>query len=996
MPYSYSTTPLFVSEGDTLQFRYTAPSVWDYTETVTITIGGLTQYWYITTVPEDFQPDPFPLQSVSDAALDTMYVYGDGTRVGEQIITVSGLTPTTLAPLSLSANFIGTVDDYSVRINGGSWIIPTATTTVQNGDTVQVRMKSATTNATPRELTLGIGLGYEVWRITTIFVPRNEPVPFPDFTDLQNQPINKNIYSNIIRIQGLLNPATVTVDNGSVIGISNSNTTTTNADGFDVLSSPITGAAFTSGTATISNGQYLQLRVLSSNVQLTSKIVSVSVGDVSGGSSWVVSTKEAASTSPNSFSFPDVSGAIEDFLTASQPRPVGGITGLGTGISVPVTLVSTTSSEVKVKVNNQSVGVFPATVTNGDTITLYARSTATFGGNVTAVIKVGDLEIPTWTVITNTGPDTDASFTPPTNLNNRVPNTSISSGVVAITGINRPITISATNGALISIDYDTPVAGPRTFDPTINSSFYLVLQSSANLNTSVSTTVTVGTGVTNNPFTWTVTTYAVVPPPPQYVSTWYSKKNEKITRDGSGTITSVQQTKYDGYSIGTVVPILKQGVDNYGTLDGSLSSRFPGYLECNGATYNVADYPQLWEVIGNTYGGSGSYNTSTKAYSGTFKVPDYRNRRMCGTGIVDGNKGSSAFLPVSSGGTVNAVGQEGGFWYVDKVDASGPLPYEQVISATPGATEGTESPFFSLGIVRTTGAELVTSDVEFTMNTAGLISGIVGPVSDVLVTAPPHTHLYVSGVVEAEEGDPLIPWDVRALFGIAGEVGAPGQPGDGPYPDESEATNGPGFWRDWLTTNAVTLSPGPTFSQELVLSATPGAASLAQLTSQYTSAGNYTNEFGNFWVSPASGLVTSGLISTGATDLGTTGTGSRAVGAVIDTNKTTFRIDAFNSTSGSTVTHSHLITIDPVTNPQTDFSYGNESGAGSSRSGLGSAATSLTVQFNQSNVQLGLNTGFFTLNSATKKPIPNVALSPNRTVPLITPFHKVKYIIKAY
>jgi len=73
MPYQYSSNPLYVSEGDILQFRYQAPPFWDYTETVTIQIGGLTTYWYITTIPEDFQPDPFPLTEIREAELSTMY-----------------------------------------------------------------------------------------------------------------------------------------------------------------------------------------------------------------------------------------------------------------------------------------------------------------------------------------------------------------------------------------------------------------------------------------------------------------------------------------------------------------------------------------------------------------------------------------------------------------------------------------------------------------------------------------------------------------------------------------------------------------------------------------------------------------------------------------------------------------------------------------------------------------------------------------------------------
>ena len=67
MAYQFSTIPLFVDEGDVIQFRYIAPDSWDTTETVTIQVGLLTQFWFITTIPEYFQPDPFPFQAIRNA-----------------------------------------------------------------------------------------------------------------------------------------------------------------------------------------------------------------------------------------------------------------------------------------------------------------------------------------------------------------------------------------------------------------------------------------------------------------------------------------------------------------------------------------------------------------------------------------------------------------------------------------------------------------------------------------------------------------------------------------------------------------------------------------------------------------------------------------------------------------------------------------------------------------------------------------------------------------
>ena len=131
------------------------------------------------------------------------------------------------------------------------------------------------------------------------------------------------------------------------------------------------------------------------------------------------------------------------------------------------------------------------------------------------------------------------------------------------------------------------------------------------------------------------------------------------------------------------------------------------------------------------------------------------------------------------------------------------------------------------------------------------------------------------------------------------------------------------------------------------------------------------------------------------------GSGGRHVTAVIDTNRKTVRVDAYTPPQldgdlGVTESHSHLITLQPVTDLTTDYTYGNVSGWGSAREGLGSAATAVNVTFNQSDVGMELNVGTFTLNTSIKKPIPNVAFSPNRKVELLPEFHKVKYIIKAY
>lgn len=96
--------PLYVSEGDYVQFKFKAPSSWDTTQTVTLQIGDLLQYWLIITIKEDFTPDPYPMEGFEGAEVDTLYTFADGSRPGESIVVVSGLTPTTQAAVGISSN----------------------------------------------------------------------------------------------------------------------------------------------------------------------------------------------------------------------------------------------------------------------------------------------------------------------------------------------------------------------------------------------------------------------------------------------------------------------------------------------------------------------------------------------------------------------------------------------------------------------------------------------------------------------------------------------------------------------------------------------------------------------------------------------------------------------------------------------------------------------------------------------------------------------------
>lgn len=688
MTFSFGTTPVYVSEGQTIRLKFKAPSAWDTTQSVTVQIGDQQTIWYISTIPEDFAPDPFPFTPLNDATPDILYVYGDGTRAQEDIIEVAGLTPGSAASVSLVSSYIGSnVTDYSVRIqlvhqgeaDFGSWVIPTSNIFVQNGDRIQLRLKSNDSGGLTSVADLIIGARTERWTITSAVQPPNIPEPFPDFNEISGAPVDTDVYSEILRVTGLNDQAVVVTDNDALIGISSSNAFVVNDEGYDVLDN--TTFVDSDTNPTIQNGDYIQLVLRTPSTSTTTTTNLLSIGDGITGSAWGVTTGSFPSTTPGTFVFNDALDALEDALIASDVKPTNSIVGLGNGVTVPVTLVSTDGTEPRVKIYydngaESSVGIFPTDVSNGDRIQIYNKSSATFGGTVATTIKVGTLQIPEWSIVTNTGPDTDAAFTPPNNLTNRAPNRQYVSSIVAVTGINRDITISGTNGVLISIDFDSPVVGPRTFTPA-NGSFQLYLTSGGLANL-VSTSVTVGTG-SSNQFTWSVGTYAVAPPAPELKGTWYSRKNSYTYEDTNGDV-QLRNAKDDGLAIGTVLSVLKQPNGSYGTIDGNLDSRYPGFIECDGRQLSKTEYLDLFAVI-NTHYGECDINgdVTTGAAATHFKVPDYRNRKLTGVGVVDGNRSSSAFLPTNN---INEPGNIGGWWYVDKVDVAGDNPYEQILQGS--------------------------------------------------------------------------------------------------------------------------------------------------------------------------------------------------------------------------------------------------------------------------------------------------------------------------
>lgn len=126
-----------------------------------------------------------------------------------------------------------------------------------------------------------------------------------------------------------------------------------------------------------------------------------------------------------------------------------------------------------------------------------------------------------------------------------------------------------------------------------------------------------------------------------------------------------------GASIGTIISIPKPSTWTDTTnlaqesLRWSVESNYPGWLECNGQEVSVNDYPDLYYILGNRYGG---------VPGSTFKLPDYRSKKLMGTGSVDSNVGISPSLtPTKNPGTgniqasISESGSEGGIYTITTI-----------------------------------------------------------------------------------------------------------------------------------------------------------------------------------------------------------------------------------------------------------------------------------------------------------------------------------------
>lgn len=425
-----------------------------YTLSITGSTGPLTQTVTVNVIPADNSPDLISFESIFDADLDTEYTTA--------VKNITGLVA--------SADCYAT-NGALVSINGGAF--QAAQQTINNNDTIQVKMTSSANYATLKTTSVVLGDGTAPWKITTKSEGNNVPNPF-SFNDVIDAPILSYIESNVVTITGITGVSVVTAPTGN------------NQPGF-LFESRVNGGAWTSLAQNIMNGQTLQLRLFTTDTLGDSRTTSVIVGD-GAAESWTVTNVAVQDDNPDFFDFVDVMGAPASTLTDSNYVEI-------TGINIPTNIVcSNPLVDIIVQDPSGAVTLYgpSTTITNKDKVKLRILSSPDPGGVVQTDVTIGNIPVSqitdVWRVFTTTGGDIipDAFYF--VDKKDQPPNTFVTSNTVLVQGITSPSPIAITNG-VFRIDGGQWLS---TGNISNNQTLQLRVQTAATLNTSKTVSITLG------------------------------------------------------------------------------------------------------------------------------------------------------------------------------------------------------------------------------------------------------------------------------------------------------------------------------------------------------------------------------------------------------------------------------------------------------------------------------------------------------------------------
>ena len=425
-----------VNAGDRVYAEVIASSSDSTATTATVTVGGVTASFTVTTAADtvlDPVPDRFSFAPINEAAPGTSYV--------SAAATITGITGP--SPISVSGG--------RYRINDGSFTSEAGT--VAAGDQVYAEVIASSQTSTAATATITIGGVAGSFTVTT---SATDTVPDSfSFTPVFNAKTDSAYTSNEVTITGINAPSPI-----SIVG------------GFYRLND----RSNTSVSGTVNVNDKVRVVVRSSKLANTTVVATLTVGGVA--TSFSVNTGGSSDTVPDSFSFAPVANASTGATYVSAPATI-------TGINAPAPI---SVSGGRYRINGGSYTNVAGTVNAGDQV--YAEVIASNQSNTatTATITIGGVAgsfTVTTAAATDTVPDGFA-FAP---VSNATRGTTYVSNPTTISGITAPAPISVAGGRYrINSGGFTNVAG------TVNAGdqVYAEVVASNSAGTAATATVTIG------------------------------------------------------------------------------------------------------------------------------------------------------------------------------------------------------------------------------------------------------------------------------------------------------------------------------------------------------------------------------------------------------------------------------------------------------------------------------------------------------------------------
>lgn len=442
-----------VNNNDTVTLRMVTSQSNSSAESTTLDIGGVTDVWSVTTAAagSDTTPDAFSFTDQVSVGLNAV--------VESEIIEISGIDAST-----------------SIFVTSGEWkksggAYQASSGTVVNGDTIQLRQTASSSNSTMVSMTVNVGGVSDQWDVTTLAVVSDTTPDAFDFTNQTNVALFSAIESNTITVAGVNAPSAIFTNKGEY---------------------SVNGAAYRSDPSTVSNGDTVKLRVLSSATNTSAVNTTVSIGSVLDV--WTITTLAASDdTTPDAFSFTDQSSvAVSTLITSDQIT----IAGINTASSISVT-------GGEYRLDGGAYTTLAGTVTNGQTVQLRLTSSASNSATSVVTLTIGGIN-DAWNVTTLAfSPDTTPNIFSFVDQPSVTIGTAIESNTITISGINAATPISIVGGEF-SINGGAYDNTPSTVADT--DTVRLKVTSSASNSTQKDVIVSIG-GISD---TWEVTTDAGV------------------------------------------------------------------------------------------------------------------------------------------------------------------------------------------------------------------------------------------------------------------------------------------------------------------------------------------------------------------------------------------------------------------------------------------------------------------------------------------------------